>query len=114
MGRGGIRCGFKGETDAIITREGSPLFGRVCRVLGYTMHSHVILHVQGEPERKLVSCLDAALLNVGGVWPLLSKARPKLGSHVLVLKGQCGGIMGHVTRLEPRRSTLCLMLDVVK
>jgi hypothetical protein len=29
MGGGGIRCGLKGETDAIIVRGESPLFRRV-------------------------------------------------------------------------------------
>jgi hypothetical protein len=62
---GGIRCDFKGETDFIITRGGSPFFGRVDRVLGYTLQSQVILRFRAEPKRKLVSFPDAAVLNVG-------------------------------------------------
>jgi hypothetical protein len=82
MGGGGIIYGFKGETDAIITREESSLFGRVGSVLGYTMHSHVILHIRGEPGRKLVPFLDAAPLHVDVAWSISSKERPRLGSRV--------------------------------
>jgi hypothetical protein len=110
MGGGGIICVFKGKTDAIITRGDSPLFGRVGHMRGYTVHSYVIHHVWG--GRKLIAFLDAALLNVYGAWPILSKARPRLGSHLFFLKGQYGGLIGRVTRLEPRRSILVLIPQV--
>jgi transcription antitermination factor NusG len=90
------------------------MFGRVGRVLGYTMHLHVILQVQDEPYRKLVSFLDAEVLNTDGALPILSMARPRLGSQVLVLKGQYEGLVGRVARVELRRSTLTLKLDVAK
>jgi hypothetical protein len=104
---GGIRCNFKGETDTIITRKGSRLFGRVGRVLGYNMQLHVILHVRDEPEQKLMPFLDPVVLNVDGAWPILSVARHRLGSQLLVLKGQYRGLMGRVI-------TLTLKLDVSK
>jgi hypothetical protein len=44
------------------------------------MHSHVILHIRGEPGRKLVAFLVAEPLDVDGAWPIPSKVRPKLGS----------------------------------
>jgi hypothetical protein len=69
------------------SRGGSPYFGRVARVLGYSHHSQVIFRFRDEHQCKLVAFLDAAVMNVDGAWPLLSQEPPQLYRQVLILKG---------------------------
>jgi hypothetical protein len=76
----------RGE-DAIITRGGTPYFGRVARALGYTQQSQVIFRFRDQPARKLVAFPDTAVLNVDGAWPLLMQDPPQLDRQLLVLTG---------------------------
>jgi hypothetical protein len=59
---GGIRCKLKGGMDVLVMRGGTPYFGRVGSVLGYTQQSQVILRFRDEPERTLVAFPDAEIL----------------------------------------------------
>jgi hypothetical protein len=102
---GGIRCEFKGETDAVVMRGGTPYFGRVGHVLE-AIRSSVILWFRDEPGRKLVSFPDAAVFNVDGALPILLMEHPWLDIHVLVLKGLYGGMVGRAVVFETRRSSL--------
>jgi hypothetical protein len=109
---GGVRCDFKGETDAIVTRGRATYFERVDRVLVYTHQSQVILQFRDDPERKLVEFPDTVVLNVDGAWPLLTQEPPQLDNQVLVLKGMYGGMVGRVVVCETRCSSLVIIFEV--
>jgi hypothetical protein len=90
------------------------LFGHVGRVLGYTVTSQVILHVHGEEDRKFLSFADAAPLNMGGAWPLLTMGHPYSESRVFMATGGYAGVMGRVGSVESRWSTMVVLLEVMK
>jgi hypothetical protein len=107
-----FRCVFKEKTDVIIELEESPIYGHVGCVIGYTSALQVIFHIRGEMDDKLMSFFDAAPLKMSDAWPV-SHGRPRMGSRVFVVRGQCVGLMGRVIRLEPRRSTMVVTLDAM-